>query len=124
MTRPRKRWLDRDAGPVVRPYALTKGRTRPQGETFDLIDVVAATGTATTEKPWLGPEHQRILLACRRPVVVADVASDIDLPLAVVRVLLSDLNQEGLITVLRPATESPINDLTVMRNVLDGLKAL
>ena len=66
----------------------------------------------------------RFLEACRRPAVVADVASDIDLPLAVVRVLLGDLYQEGLITVLRPASEAPISDLSVMRNVLDGLKAL
>lgn len=124
MTGPRKRWLDREAGPVVRAYALTKGRTRPQGETFDLIDVVAATGAPATHKPWLGPEHHRILQACRRPVVVADVASDIDLALAVVRILLSDLLEEGLVTVVRPASDSPIHDLTVMRNVLDGLKAL
>jgi hypothetical protein len=124
MTRPRKRWLDQEAGPVVRPYALTRGRTRPRGEAFDLIDVVAATGTPLADMPWLGPEHRRILAMCRRPVVVADVASDIDLPLAVVRVLLSDLHQEGLITVLRPASDGPISDLTVMRNVLDGLKAL
>jgi hypothetical protein len=124
MTGPRKRWLDQEAGPVVRPYALTRGRTRPRGESFDLIDVVAATGAPATEMPWLGPEHERILEACRRPAVVADVASDIDLPLAVVRVLLGDLYQEGLITVLRPASEAPISDLSVMRNVLDGLKAL
>jgi hypothetical protein len=124
MTGPRKRWLDKEAGPVVRPYALTRGRTRPRGESFDLIDVLAATGAPATEMPWLGPEHRLILEACRRPVVVADVASDIDLPLAVVRVLLGDLYQEGLITVLRPATDAPISDLSVMRNVLDGLKAL
>jgi len=124
MTGPKKRWLDQEAGPVVRPYALTRGRTRPRAGSFDLIDVVVATGAPTTDMPWLGPEHERILAACRRAVVVADVASDIDLPLAVVRVLLSDLYQAGLITVLRPATDAPISDLTVMRNVLDGLKAL
>ena len=33
-----ERWLDRDAGPVVRPYALTRGRTRPPGLTLGLID--------------------------------------------------------------------------------------
>jgi hypothetical protein len=124
MTGPKKRWLDQEAGPVVRPYALTRGRTRPRGEAFDLIDVVAATGAPVTDMPWLGPEHRRILSMCRGPVVVADVTSDIDLPLAVVRVLLSDLRQEGLVTVLRPASDAPTSDLSVMRNLLDGLKAL
>ena len=38
------RWFDREAGPVVRPYALTKGRTLPSGgASFGLIDVVVAT---------------------------------------------------------------------------------
>ena len=39
------RWFDREAGPVVRPYAVTKGRTLPSGgASFGLIDVVIATG--------------------------------------------------------------------------------
>jgi hypothetical protein len=124
MRGPKKRWLDQEAGPVVRPYALTRGRTRPHGEALDLIDVMVATGSQPGEGSWLGPEHRRILAACRRPAVVADVASDMDLPLAVVRVLLGDLCQEGLLTVLRPAGEAPVSDLSVMKHLLEGLKAL
>jgi hypothetical protein len=30
-------WLDDDAGPVVRPYAMSHGRTRPAVGRFDLI---------------------------------------------------------------------------------------
>ncbi len=37
------RWVDREAGRVVRPYALTGGRTDPAGGTLlDLISVVVA----------------------------------------------------------------------------------
>ena len=38
-----ERWLDAKAGPVVRPYALTRGRTRHSGEAFDLVATVTAT---------------------------------------------------------------------------------
>ena len=38
-----ERWLDAEAGPVVRPYALTQGRTRHTGESFDLVATVMAT---------------------------------------------------------------------------------
>lgn len=39
------RWIDGEAGPVVRPYALTGGRTDPGGDTvLDLIAVIAASG--------------------------------------------------------------------------------
>ena len=36
-------WDDAEAGPVVRPYAMTRGRTEPTGGTFDLISLVVAT---------------------------------------------------------------------------------
>ena len=45
---------------------------------------------------WLEPEHLRLLARCRRPVTVADLASDMDLPLGVVRVLIDDLRDKGL----------------------------
>jgi len=44
-----ERWLDADAGPVVRPYALTQGRTRPAGESFDLVATVMATRAIAEE---------------------------------------------------------------------------
>ena len=37
------RWFDREAGPVVRPYALTKGRTLPSGGAL-VLDVALTRG--------------------------------------------------------------------------------
>ena len=36
-------WLDRDAGPVVRPYAMIQGRVAPAGGELDLVAFVVAT---------------------------------------------------------------------------------
>ncbi len=125
MSSSKDRWLDRDAGPVVRLYALTQGRTRPAGESpLDLIDVVMATNTEATDGRRPGPEHRRMLNLCRRPVPVADLASQTDLPIGVVRVLLGDLSQHGLIRVYRPAERGSANDERLLRKVLDGLHAL
>jgi len=33
---------------------------------------------------------------CRRPIPLVDLASEIDLPIGVVRVLLGDLTQDGM----------------------------
>ena len=42
--------MDQEAGPVVRLYALTKGRTLPNGgASFGLIDVVVATADRPSE---------------------------------------------------------------------------
>ena len=116
-------WLDRDAGPVARPYTLTRGRTRPPGPELGLIDVVAAASPAGESARGLGPEHRRLLHLCQKPIAVADLASGIDLPLGVVRVLLGDLSQQGLISVVRAAGRSTPQE-SVMRSVLDGLRAL
>jgi hypothetical protein len=119
------RWLDRDAGPVVRPYALTRGRTKPRKDGLSLIDLVCAgEGRQTDALHGLGPEHRRLVELCQRPVTVADLASEVDLPLGVVRVLLSDLCERGLVKVVSSAGQQPLVDERVMRSVLDGLRAL
>jgi hypothetical protein len=116
-------WLDRDAGPVVRPYALTRGRTLPPGRTLGLIDLVTTAGSAPEGARGLSPEHRRLLGLCRRPATVADVASEMDLPLGVVRVLLGDLREQGLVTVAGPPEQGTAEE-RVLRSVLDGLRAL
>ncbi len=119
------RWLDRDAGPVVRLYAVTQGRARPTGAApLDLISVVVATGRDADHSFRWVPEHNRILRRCRKPTTVADLASDIDLPVSIVRVLLADLLHEALIRVARPAPHASIADERLLRKVLEGLQAL
>jgi len=118
------RWLDREAGPVVRPYAVTKGRTVPSGEaSFGLIDVVIATSGRPPEHFRPGPEHRRILSLCRRPTPIVDLTSEINLPLGVVRVLLGDLASQGMLKVLS-TQKQPVTDQRLLRMVLDGLESL
>jgi len=104
------KWVRRDSGPVVRPYAVTGGRTEPaDGEVLDLIAVVVAVGLAggATDDPIrLTPEHRKILRLCERPMTVADIASD-----TAVRVVRN-----------RPAVQLPGND--VLKEILNGLRAL
>ena len=109
----------------MRPYAVTKGRTAPaSGAYVGLIDVV--TAVADPQLPAdarHSREHRRLLSRCRQPVTVVDLASDVDLPVGVVRVLLSDLSQCGALRVVAPAGGQVTND-RLLRDVLDGLQAL
>jgi len=122
---PKDRWLDREAGPVVRPYLVTKGRTVPAaGGGIGLIDVVvAAIDPHPPAGLRLGPEHRQLLARCRRPVTVVDLASDIDLPVGVVQVLLGDLSEYGIVRVLA-TPRGPVTNERLLREVLDGLQAL
>jgi hypothetical protein len=123
MTSGGEMWLDRDAGPVVRPYALTAGRTRPRGEKLDLIDLVAAVSEPCADTRELEPEHWRLIVLCQTPAAVADLASQIDLPLGVVRILLGDLIAREMVRVIRAPRRdsSPEN---VLKSVLEALRAL
>ena len=125
MSAPKDRWLDRDAGPVVRPYAMTKGRTAPASGFFvGLIDVVVAVaGARLPADARLSREHRLVLSRCREPVTVVDLASDIDLPVGVVRVLLSDLSQYRALRVVATA-RGPLTNERLLRDVLDALQAL
>ena len=117
-------WLDEEAGPVVRPYALTRGRTRPAGEFLDLIALVTAVRGIEVDRYSLDPEHLALLTMCRLPASVADLAADLDLPVGVVQVLLADLRTRSLIVVHQPAPPSQLPDPQILREVADGLRRL
>jgi len=119
-----ERWLDAEAGPVVRPYALTRGRTRHSGESFDLVATVVSTGARLSDPTALGPEHLSVLQLARAPTTVADIASDVDLPLGVVRILLADLRELGLVAIRMPVTMAERVDKQTLREVLNGLRGL
>lgn len=116
-------WLDRDAGPVVRPYALTGGRTRPSGESFDLLALVSSSQAHSMHDFLLEPEYLEVIRQCRQPKPVADLASDLDLPLGVVRILLADMREQGLITI-RPPARTRLSDPQLLKDVADALRRL
>ncbi|GII62922.1 hypothetical protein Skr01_30070 [Sphaerisporangium krabiense] len=124
MTTRGEQWLDEEAGPIVRPYALIRGRTRSSADNLDLIAMVTATGAPYTGEAALGPEETRILEMAERPMSVADIASEIDLPLGVVRVLLGDLHDQDLISVRAPAHKGPRPNERILKEVINGLRAL
>ena len=125
MSAPRDRWVGREAGPVVRPYAVTKGRTMPAADAYvGLIDMVIAEDRPQLPAgARLNSEHRRLLGMCRHPGTVVDLASDAALPVGVVRVLLSDLAAWGAIRVVR-SPRGRVTDERLLKDVLDGLLAL
>jgi hypothetical protein len=119
-----ERWLDAEAGPVVRPYALTQGRTRHTGQSFDLVATVMATRGLIADPGALAPEHMSVLRLASSPTTVADIASDVDLPLGVVRIILADLRELGLIAIYTPVSMAERIDKHTLREVLNGLRGL
>ncbi|AGP60097.1 MULTISPECIES: DUF742 domain-containing protein [Streptomyces] len=122
------RWFDDAAGPVVRPYAMTRGRTRSAAEEkLDLIAVVVADSAThrTVADQTLSPEHIDIVELSRdSPQSVAELAAELDLPIGVIRVLIGDLLHAALVRVSRPVPPAELPDERILREVINGLRAL
>ncbi|MGW7265387.1 DUF742 domain-containing protein [Streptomyces sp. NPDC054842] len=127
-TRPGSHWYDTEAGPLVRPYAMTGGRTTsgPSGVRLDLIALVTlAPAAPRADDAALGPEHRILIELCRPETQsVAELSAGADLPVGVVRVLLGDLLESGRVTVSLPVPPAQLPDERILREVIEGLKAL
>jgi hypothetical protein len=110
-------------GPLIRLFGLTGGRARPVGKPFELVAIVT-TIRMPAEPTELIPEHWSVLKICRKPTPVADVASQLKLPLNITRVILSDLRREGLVAIERPRPVAQSIDERIYREVLHGLRSL
>jgi hypothetical protein len=117
-------WLDDEAGPVVRPYAMTRGRTRPANGDFDLITLVIATRPVAMVREPLDPEQAAIMRLCQRPQSVAEVSAHLDLPVGIVRVMLGDLLDRGLILARGPGPSAQVPNQRVLKAVINGLRSL
>lgn len=116
-------WFDEAAGPLVRPYALTRGRTRSTNYQLDMITLVVALrqGVAGGE---LGPVHQRILRIGEKPLSVAEVAAKVDLPMGVVKVLICDLIDRNYMIFRTSWAPTSVPNIDTMQKVLDGIRKI
>jgi hypothetical protein len=108
----------------VRPYAWTRGRTRPA---YDLAVETLLSTTAQGHDPVQVTQYEHRMIAdlCREPKSVAEVGALLSLPLGVARVLLGDMAAHGSIVVHETASSTgDAPDMALMERVLSGLRRL
>ncbi|MCX4095757.1 DUF742 domain-containing protein [Nocardia sp. alder85J] len=117
-------WFDDDAGPLVPAYALTRGRTSSNRHDLDMITLVVTVSTGIGLSR-LEHEYREIVRFCGVPKSVAEISAEIRRPLAVTKVLVGDLIDDGYVAYRSPR---PMNvdsaDINLLRTVLDGIRAL
>ncbi|WP_432171340.1 DUF742 domain-containing protein [Streptomyces sp. 1222.5] len=121
-------WYEDETGSMVRPYTVTRGRTRPDGRhTVDLMSRVTALDTEGPE-PAVDHAGANLLELVRRgPRPVVELAADADLPLTVVRVLLGDLAAADLIRIDEPRRAGPdgtATDPVLLREIVQRLRQI
>lgn len=110
---------------MVRPYTVTRGRTRPAAEHH--VDLMSQVTAVEWDRPDPQLDHARsalLELVRRGARPVAEVAADADLPLTVVRVLIVDLVEAGLARVSAPTGHQGVRDPQLLREIADRLREL
>jgi len=120
---------DEPTGALVRPYAVTGGRTRPK------MDIAIEALIETTPKgrgggrdgSSQGREQQYIVTLCDgRLQSLAEISARMQLPLGVARVLVADMASDGMVAIYEP-TSIDGNDAVgteLLERVLSGLRKL
>ncbi|MGH3344668.1 MAG: DUF742 domain-containing protein [Carbonactinosporaceae bacterium] len=107
----------------VRPYAITRGRTRSRLPLL-LETLVSVPGHDPNYKVDLTPECQEIYILCRQVRSIIEISAQLRMPLGVVRVLVSDLADQGKVRVHATAQDSDWLGKELLERVLRGLQTL
>jgi Protein of unknown function (DUF742) len=108
---------------LVRPYAVTGGRTKPRYQ-LQIEAMVAASHYEARDLSVLSPECQAILGFCRDWRSVAEISAVLRMPLGVARVLIADMAVQGLVRVHQMDHAHGRPDLNLLERVLSGLRKL
>jgi hypothetical protein len=117
---------DEPSGALVRPYAVTRGRTRPR------VDIAMEALVETTDRgrqyvTLIGREQQVIASLCDGNLQsLAEISARMKMALGVAKVLVADMAAEGLLAVYEP-TALDSNDAVgteLLERVLSGLRRL
>ncbi|MEU6487695.1 DUF742 domain-containing protein [Streptomyces sp. NPDC046887] len=111
--------------PLVRPYAMTGGRTRPRYQLA--IEALVSTTADPSRLQGQLPEHQRICRLCFEIKSVAEISALLSIPLGVARILVADLAEAGLVAIHQPGGDESASgqpDVTLLERVLSGLRKL
>ena len=112
-------------GALVRPYAVTRGRTEPRQD-IALEAVLTTTPAAVQEARFAGHDKYRIAAICEgRPLSLVEISAHTRLPLGVARVLVADMVADALLTLHNAApVEAYEERMNMLERVLSGLRRL
>lgn len=110
-----------ETGRLVRPYAMTGGRT---GAEVD-ISLEAQIQSSTRASHHLGAyrwEAAKLIEIVETPMALIEIAARLEIPIGVARVLVSDLVDDGAVVVHVP--QKTQNYTSLLERVLDGVRNL
>ncbi|MEU9605905.1 DUF742 domain-containing protein [Streptomyces sp. NPDC048057] len=109
---------------LVPLFVITNGRSLPPDHEYERTTLVCAQDESVAAARTLSPEARVVMeLIADGYLSVAEVAGHTHLPLGIVRILLAQLEEGGLIFVREPVPRAERADRELLSAVLDGLKS-
>jgi hypothetical protein len=108
-------------GRLIRPYAMTGGRTMADSD----ISLEAQIQASTRASHHLGAyrwEAAKVVELVQSPMALIEIAARLEIPIGVARVLVADLVSDGAVVLHVP--EKTQNFASLLERVLDGVRNL
>lgn len=113
---------EEEIDPIVRPFIVTGGRTRPTDERLRVETLITAYPAALSAP--LSFERRHIVEICQRPLSVAEIAHSLGVPIGVARVLIADLISERYVTVHDHLGLHDFPSRALLERIREGVRAL
>ncbi|MET9553891.1 DUF742 domain-containing protein [Streptomyces sp. NPDC006645] len=109
---------------ALRPYVITRGRSRPSRNTIS-IETLLVVNSPPRALPVSATREERALVRmCERLLSVVEAAAHLELPVSLVKVLASDLVDSGHLSARSGVPRAALPDPQLLQEVLDGLRRL
>lgn len=112
---------DGEGGRLIRPYAITGGRTGVDTDISLEAQIQASSRSATLVQAYRW-EAARLIGLVQEPMALIEIAARLDIPIGVARVLVADLVDDGVVVIHVPQTTQSFSSL--LERVLDGVRNL
>lgn len=108
---------------LVPLFVIAKGRALPADHEYEHTTLVTAQEGTEAASRTLSPEARAVMdLIAEGFLSVAEISGYTRLPLGIVRILLAQMAEDGLLYVRNPAPRAERVDRELLTAVLDGLK--
>ncbi|MGH9300677.1 MAG: DUF742 domain-containing protein [Acidimicrobiales bacterium] len=112
-------------GRLVRPYLLTRGKTRATNPELTFETVVVSERAGGMAGLGSEPERRAIVALCQTPTCLVEVAGRVRIPLGVARVIIAEMIESGHLALQSGGIpEDASTNVIYLERLLSGIRAL
>ena len=109
---------------ALRPYVITKGRSRPTRNTVSIETLLITVDPARDLPVTATREEHALIRICEHLLSLVEAAAHLELPVSLVTILASDLIDGGYLSARAGVPQNSRPDSKLLQEVLNGLRRI